>query len=190
MKNRVITIMNQNASLKLGGRGLALIKHFESFVAYPYDDLLPPVGGKYREWTGGLVRGTLTIGYGHTEAAGPPRISKGMRITEDEASLLLDADLDRVEQAVRNVVTSPLEQHQYDALVSFHYNTGSLTKTRAITQWVNRGEHKLAMQQLEMFRTAKGQVLAGLVRRRAAERALYEGRFERVAELTEGDVRS
>lgn len=48
-----------------------------------YDDLRPAVKGKYKEWAGERVRGTLTIGYGHTNAAKHPlKIKKGLRITE------------------------------------------------------------------------------------------------------------
>lgn len=165
--------------LKLGSRGLELIRAFEGFCPHPYDDKRAKVNGQYPEWKGGLVRGTVTIGYGHTEAAGPPQINRGMRMMREHALAVLDADLDRVEASVRNVITGTvLQQHEFDALVSFHFNTGALTPQRMITKFLNAGHFEQAMQQLEMFRTAKGDVLQGLIRRRAAERALFEGRFE------------
>ena len=80
---------------KLGKKGLDLIKSFESFVPYVYDDLLPPVRGKYREWNGGAVKGTLTIGYGHTDAAKHPlKIEHGLKISQAKALEVLDVDLD------------------------------------------------------------------------------------------------
>ena len=52
--------------------GLVFVKGFETCVCYVYDDLRPPKKGKYAEWDGGPVIGTLTVGYGHTDAAKHP----------------------------------------------------------------------------------------------------------------------
>ena len=94
---------------KLGKKGLDLIKSFESFVPYVYDDLLPPVKGKYREWNGGAVKGTLTIGYGHTDAARHPlKIKQGLKVSQAKALEILDVDLDECEEAVNRLVRVPL----------------------------------------------------------------------------------
>lgn len=179
--------------LKLGSRGLTLIKAFESFVPYLYDDALPmerkPQGGVgYRVWTGGPVHGELTIGYGHTEAAGPPKIAKGMVITMQEAEAMLDQDLDAVEADVNRVIKWPLEQHQFDALCSFHFNCYGLIlrsgELSTCAQAINRGDMGLAMRELGRWVHQGPRTLPGLVRRRAAEKALFEGDFEEAERLS------
>ena len=113
---------------RIGPKGLALVKAFESFVAWPYDDLLPPVKGVYREWRGGAVRGTLTIGYGHTDAAKHPlKIVPGLRITEKQAVEILDVDMDECEADVRRLAKVKLTQGQFDALCSIVFNCGPVT---------------------------------------------------------------
>ena len=64
------------AKLKIGPGGLDLIKSFEELILYVYDDLVPKkkINGKLQnpEWDGSKPKGTLTIGYGHTNAAADP----------------------------------------------------------------------------------------------------------------------
>ena len=122
-------------------------KQWEEYVAYPYDDKVPPrrVNGKraYVEWTGGPVRGTITIGYGHTDAAGPaapgkPKIVPGMYLTEPEAAELLARDMAPCGRAVDEDVKVPLTQGQYDCLDDFTFNCG-------------RGNLRHLLQQLDVF---------------------------------------
>jgi lysozyme len=68
--------------------------------------------------------GVLTIGVGHTSAAGPPQVTPGMTITEDEAEEILDRDLDQYEAAVCEAVTADMTQHQFDAYTSLCFNIG------------------------------------------------------------------
>lgn len=156
--------------------GVAFIAGFESFVAYPYDDVIPPVKGKYREWTGGPKKGTITIGYGHTNDAGSPKIFAGMRLTEPEAAAILDADLDVCEQEVRSWITAPMTQNQFDALVSMQFNTGGL-KTSSLRTMLNAGNYNGAADQFLRWNKVRVngvfQVWRGLTRRREAERALF-----------------
>lgn len=156
--------------------GLNLIKSFESFIPFVYDDLKPVKGLKYgyREWNGGAVTGTLSVGYGHTNAAGPPKITKGMRVTMEQASQILDDDLDKVEANVRRLVKVPLTQSQFDALVSFDFNTGGLSKSTLLKK-LNAGDYTGASSEFGKWVKAKGKTLKGLVRRRNAERALFLG---------------
>jgi lysozyme len=68
--------------------------------------------------------GCWTIGVGHTAAAGPPEPCAGMVITQEEADLLFDEDLDEYEECVRDTITEPMTQAQFDAFVSICFNIG------------------------------------------------------------------
>lgn len=70
------------------------------------------------------VRGIWTIGVGHTSAAGDPDVDEGLQITKEEAYEIFARDLKQYEDAVNQSIHVPLEQHQFDALVSFTYNVG------------------------------------------------------------------
>jgi len=63
--------------------------------------------------------GIWTIGYGHTDAAGPPKVVPGMVITKKEADEILRRDLLKYEAAVDKAVIVPLAPNQFDALISF-----------------------------------------------------------------------
>lgn len=69
--------------------------------------------------------GVLTIGLGHTSAAGPPEVTQGMTITEDEAEAIFRSDCQTFRNEVIAYVTADLEQHEFDACCSFLYNVGS-----------------------------------------------------------------
>jgi len=70
-------------------------------------------------------QGYWTIGYGHSELAGsPPVPCDGMVITEETALAIFDADLDTFEQGVRDAVTAPMLQREFDAFVSICFNIG------------------------------------------------------------------
>lgn len=114
-----------------------------------------------------------TIGAGHTAAAGPPAPKAGMTITLSEALALFARDLARFEAGVLKAVKAPLKQHEFDALVSFHYNTGAIS-TGTVDDKLNRGDRAGAMTTLTAYNKAGGSVLKGLVDRRARERALFE----------------
>lgn len=162
------------ATMKISKQGLDFIKGFESFVPYVYDDLVPPVKGRYREWKGGPVKGTLTIGYGHTDTAKHPlKISQGLRITEAEACEILDVDLDECEAAVAKAVTRKLTQGQFDALVSFAFNCGN-GAMRNIARRLNAGDAGAARAAFDLYTKSKGRVLRGLQRRRDGEQALWD----------------
>jgi GH24 family phage-related lysozyme (muramidase) len=162
---------------------LKLIKDFEKFVPYVYDDARAPVRGVYREWAGEAVLGTLTIGYGHTNAAGPPYIMQGMRITEQQASQILEADLGKVIHEVDRLVRVPLNDHQKGALYSFHFNCGKLGRSTALKH-VNAGRLDKVPGALMLYNktTINGQLVEsrGLVRRRRAECALWRSLPEEI----------
>ena len=98
--------------------GRKLIESFEGLFLQAYDD-----HNDHIVQPGEQVIGTLTIGYGHTTAAGPPAVYVGMVIDQPTADAILSADLASVELEVQHLVNVPLNQNQFDALVSFQYNT-------------------------------------------------------------------
>lgn len=162
--------------MKISKAGLDLIRSFEGFVPYVYDDLRPPVNGKYREWKGETVKGTLTIGIGHTDAAKHPlKCTLGLKVTEDQACEILDVDLDEVEDDVNRLVKVPLTQGQYDACCSLVYNIGAGNFSRSsILKKLNKGDYNGARAAFDLYVKSKGVTLWGLQRRRDAEQALFD----------------
>lgn len=71
------------------------------------------------------TRGILTIGVGHTTAAGPPMVLDGMTITMAQCDAILAADLAGVETAVNSAVRMPISQNAFDACVSLAFNIGA-----------------------------------------------------------------
>lgn len=165
--------------MRISPAGLSFIKSFESFVPYLYDDLIPPHKGSYAEWNGAPVRGTLTIGYGHTASAKAQiHMGRGARVTEAEACAILDIDLDECELAVNASVHRPLTQGQFDALVSFAFNCG-MGNARNIIARINRGDMASARAAFDLYVTAKDrsgkrQFMRGLQRRRDGEQELWD----------------
>lgn len=171
---------DKNAHLKIDRNGVIFIENWEAYVGYVYDDKVPArkIGGKlvYTEYKGGPVRGTLTIGIGHTKAArSHVDMSLGAKMSHEEARRVLDVDLDPCEAAVRKLVKVELTQGQFDALVSFAYNCGegALAKSSILSK-LNRGNYAGARASLALYNKSGGEVMLGLKRRRAAEQALWD----------------
>lgn len=149
------------AKRRLSDRGAALIAEFEGLRKKLYND---PVGH-------------CTIGIGHLVHKGrcngsePARFKKG--ITRKQAYALLKEDARRMEAAV-NGLGVPLNQNQFDALVSFTYNLGPrwTTKNNGIRRALLARRYKDVPREMQKWAKAGGRRLPGLVRRRKAE-----GRF-------------
>ena len=147
----------------IGPDGIALIKRFEGcarrrkdgrFEAYPD----PATGGA--PWT---------IGWGATGAG----IRAGLVWTQAECDARLTRDLDRYARDVAKAIgTAPTTQNQFDAMVSFHYNTGAIARA-SLTRHHVFGRHAEAAAEFAKWVHAGGKRLPGLIRRRAAEAALY-----------------
>lgn len=118
--------------------------------------------------------GILTIGYGHTSAAGNPQVTEGMTITQAEADTILAKDLYTFEQGVSKCVTVSLNQNQFDTLVDFAYNAGlgALQKSTLLKK-VNAGDFDAVPAELMKWTKGGGKELPGLVRRRQAEIAVW-----------------
>ncbi|MET0332566.1 MAG: lysozyme [Dyella sp.] len=123
-----------------------------------------------------------TIGYGSTKG-----VRAGLVITEAEADARLDADLADAAAIVIAAVRVPLNQNQFDALVSFVFNVGpgrkggksgfvvlSNGEPSTMLRMLNSGGYMAAARQFTYWTMAGGVTLPGLVTRRAAERALFE----------------
>lgn len=139
--------------MKMGIRGLEMIKEFEGFKGTAY--LCPA-----KVWT---------IGYGTTK-----NVKQGQTVTQGQALLMLQVDVKQFESDVTSMVKVPLTQNQFDALVCFAYNVGSGNlKSSTLLKLVNAGDFNGAAAQFGRWNKGGGQVLAGLTRRRAAEAALF-----------------
>lgn len=112
--------------------------------------------------------GRWTIGYGHTGDVEP-----GHRITQHEAEVILEYDLQHFEAAV-SLLAPKATGPQFSALVCFAFNVGisALEKSGLLKQH-RAGEHRLAALEFGRWTHAGGKMLPGLVKRRAAEAALY-----------------
>jgi lysozyme len=140
-------------NMRISEAGIKLITLFEGLRLIAYDDGV----------------GVWTIGYGHTQGVQP-----GDAITEDEAENLLQDDLDDFERCVNHAVSVPLNQHQFDALVSFSFNVGCGALRRStLLRKLNTGDYAGAADQLLRWNRGGGRVLRGLTRRREAERSLF-----------------
>lgn len=135
-------------------RGIDLIKQFEGLRLTAYQDVV----------------GVWTIGYGHTG----PDVTPGLAITQQRAEQLLINDLAQFERGVNDLVTVQINQNQFDALVSFAYNlgVGALQKS-TLLRLLNAGSYKPAADEFPRWNRAGGNVVAGLTRRRYAERQLF-----------------
>jgi len=140
--------------MKTSQRGIDFIKEFEGCELNPYV----------------CSAGRKTIGVGHVirpgESFNPP-------LTEQEANDLLATDLVRFETAILDCVDVPLTQNEFDACVALAFNIGTHAFTNStLVKMLNNGDAKVADQFLRWDK-CNGKPLAGLTRRRAAERALF-----------------
>ena len=141
--------------MKTSQNGIELIKKFEGCRLETY---ICPAG-------------VFTIGYGHTGAD----VKSGMKITQEEAETLLKNDLKAFEKGVQRIIKKELTQNQFDALVSFAYNLGlENLKKSTLAKLINQGKIKEASSQFERWVYANGVKLNGLIRRRKAEKNLFD----------------
>ena len=145
--------------MKISEKGLSMIERFEGCLLKASNKL----------------DGVWTIGYGQTGSYYGKRVRRGMTTTKALAhAWLRDHSIKTYEDAVTQAVKVPLNQNQFDALVSFAYNVGvgALKQSTALRK-LNAGDYAGAADALTMWTKCNGKVLAGLVRRRKEERALF-----------------
>jgi lysozyme len=154
--------------MKLSDRGVLEIAEHEGVVLGPYLDSV----------------GVWTYGVGHTAAAGFPDPAKLPREdtrgwnaarVEDElisALRLFDDDLDKYEARVEKAIKVPLKQHEFDALVSFHFNTGAIGRASFVRK-LNAGDRRGAADGMMVWNRAGGRVIDALTERRKEEREMF-----------------
>src|SRR6476661_4935643 len=137
---------------QINSEGFERIKQWEGYVGFAYDDFDPPKLRR-RIKAGDKVRGTLTIGFGHTGSHAKP----GATLTEDQAELLLLKDLMAYETAVENAVKVELTDNQYAALVSFCYNIGiTAFRNSTLVRKLNTGDYASVPIELMKWTKSKG----------------------------------
>lgn len=144
--------------MRVNQKGLELIKEFEGFRAKAYK----------------CPAGVWTVGYGHTSNAGEPKVGSLTEVTREQAEEILRRDLGTFERAVSDAVRVTVSSNQYSALVSFCYNVGpGAFRSSSVLKAVNAKQWAEVPRRLALWNKAGGKVLPGLVRRRAAEAALF-----------------
>jgi len=114
-------------------------------------------------------RGVWTIGYGHTYA-----VKAGDVITKEQADKFFNTDIMIHENNVEKLVTVPLTQGQFDALVSFEYNIGyGAFKSSTLLRLLNQKQYKAAAEQFGRWVYCNGVILGGLKARRAYEKNTF-----------------
>lgn len=146
--------------MKISNTGLEMIKDFEGYHAK-----LP--NGDCRAYR--CPAGVWTIGYGCTEGVKP-----GMIWTEKQAEEALLKEIAKHEHGVNILLTVPVNQNMFDALVSFSYNCGTYALSKStIMKRLNERDYTNAAKAFSMWVKGGGRVLPGLVKRRAKEAALF-----------------
>ena len=142
-----------------GKNGVLLIEQFEGFRAKMYKDAV----------------GLPTIGFGNLIDSEDEKHLLTETITKEQAEVLLRKELVMIENKLKLMVTKPLSQNQYDALVSFAYNLGiNNLKSSTLLKKVNiNPSDKTIDKEFMKWVHAGGKVLKGLEIRRTAEADLY-----------------
>jgi len=137
--------------------GFELIKKFEGCELEAYQ----------------CAAGVWTIGYGHTKD-----VQEGDKWPKEKAEFMLWRELeDEYEHYVNSLVKSPINQCQFDSLVSWTYNLGpNNLKKSSMLRVLNEGKYDEVPTQIKRWNKVKGKVLAGLTRRREAESLMFEGK--------------
>lgn len=156
--------------MKLSSKGLRLIQKFEGLSLKAYK----------------CSAGVWTIGYGHTKD-----VQEGMIISETEARRLLINDIKRFERYVnQRLKDNKLNQNQFDALVSFAFNLGSIKS--GFYQALKDNDYRKASKILPLYHKAGGEKLLGLYRRRFAEWCLFwldiEPDYEQINKMSFLDI--
>lgn len=142
--------------MKLSENGIYLIKRFEGFSAEPY---ICPAG-------------KVTIGYGHI-VSDREKYTYPIICESEALDILLD-DVCKFESAINRICHIHLNQNQFDALVSLCFNVGiSAVKKSKMLAKLNGGDYVGAANEFDDWIHSDGRVLQGLIKRRAAEKALF-----------------
>lgn len=143
--------------MRISQSGLDAIKRHEGLRLHAYPD--PATGGE--PWT---------IGYGRAHG-----ITQGQQISAETAEQYLREDVEWVEDAIRETVTAPLTQAQFDALCSLIYNIGEgAWRKSTMLKKINAKNYLGAAQEFVRWNLAAGKVMPGLTNRRVLEQRMFE----------------
>lgn len=147
--------------MKTNKAGIDLIKSFEGCRLKAYPD--PATGGE--PWT---------IGYGLTSAAGIIKVKKGLTITQEQADAYLVQSMAKYEEAVSKALKMAPTANQNAAMVSLCFNIGpgAFAKSSVVRKF-SAGDIAGAAKSFLLWNKAAGKVMAGLTRRREAEKKLF-----------------
>ena len=145
-------------SMSVSNKGVDLICEFEGKRLAAYDDGV----------------GVWTIGFGTIKYPNGVRVKKGDTCTIEQAKEYMRHDLIEFEYTVNSSVKVPLNQNQFDALVSLAYNIGSNAfKSSTLVKKLNTGDYQGAADQFNVWVNAGGKRMQGLVNRRDREKLLF-----------------
>ena len=164
LMDKLVDLVENQAAPKreIGPEGIALIQKFEGYEQTTYPD--PAPGNK------GLP---VTGGWGTTRDEDGKPLRLGVTWPRERWLALFKRDMQKYADEVSEALgDAPTSQKQFDALVSFHYNTGAIDRA-TLTRFHKAGRYEAAADEFRKWNKGGGKVLAGLVRRRAAEAALY-----------------
>lgn len=148
--------------MQTSAQGVATLKHHEGEVLRAYR----------------CPAGIWTIGVGLTAASGVVKPKAGMVITSAQSTNLLGEALRRNYEPAVKAEMKGARQHEFDAGVSFHFNTGAIRKATWVKKWRAKAAASVIRSGLLAWNKGGGKVLPGLVRRREDEaRMLLEGKY-------------
>ena len=143
-------------------KGLSLVRKFEGLRTTAYK----------------CSAGVWTIGYGHTQ-----QVKAGQIITKAQADAFLQLDISKANAAITRLVSVPITQNERDALASFIFNVGvGAFQTSTMLKKLNGSDKQGAANEFLRWdkarnpKTNKLEPLAGLTKRRIAEKGLFEGK--------------
>ena len=137
---------------------LSLIKAFERCKLTPYH----------------MPGDVPTVGWGHTSRAGEPAVVMGQVISQEEADAIFAADVEGFAAQLRKLITVDLQPYEFGAVVSLAYNDGPKRIPTLINR-INRGDIHGAAAAFLLYVNFAGKPCAGLIRRRKAEKLMFEG---------------
>lgn len=156
--NAVKNMLGIPESMSVSNKGVDLICEFEGKRLVAYDDGV----------------GVWTIGFGTIKYPSGNRVKKGDTCTLEQAKEYMRHDLIEFEHTVNSSVKVPLNQNQFDALVSLAYNIGSSAfKSSTLVKKLDSGDYQGAADQFNVWINAGGKRMQGLVNRRDKEKLLF-----------------
>lgn len=167
--------------MNLSMNGFEVLHYFEQCRLKAYPDPGSPRG---KAITAGhddtsLSGAPWTIGWGDTG----PDVVEGLTITQNNADVRLSTRMNNeFEPGVTALVKAPCTQGQFDGMCDLAYNIGlNAFKNSTLLQVFNRGLISSAGQQIAVWNKSGGKVMLGLRRRRAADKALFDGQSGKFA---------